>query len=102
VERASAPDWLAARLGVATPEVATVVYHSIVLQYLDQPSRDRLHDVLATAGARASADAPLAWLRMEPGGEQAEVRLTMWPGGAERLVAATSFHGRDVRPIAPS
>jgi hypothetical protein len=80
--------------------VATVVYHSIVLQYLDQTSRDRVAAAIAAAGARASVAAPFAWLRMEPGGEQAEVRLTLWPDGGERLVATTGFHGRDVRWLA--
>jgi hypothetical protein len=55
-----------------------------------------LRAALEDAGTRASRTAPRAWLRMEPGGEQAEVRLTCWPGGEERLVATTSFHGRAV------
>jgi hypothetical protein len=97
VERASAVDWLPARLAHARPGVATVVFHSIALQYLDRASRERALGAIADAGARATANAPVAWLRMEPGGEQAEVRLTVWPGGAERLVATTGFHGRPVR-----
>ena len=99
VECANGADWLAGRLAHATPGVATVVYHSIVIQYFDQPSRDRFAATLAEAGARATDAAPLAWVRMEPGGEQAEVRLTLWPDGQERLVATTGFHGRDVRPV---
>lgn len=97
VERASAVDWLPARLAAARPGVATVVFHSIALQYLDRKSREEALGAIADAGARATADAPVAWLRMEPGGDQAEVRLTVWPEGRERLVAATGFHGRPVR-----
>jgi len=97
VERASAVGWLPTRLAAARPGVATVVFHSIALQYLDRSSRERALGAIADAGRRATADAPVAWLRMEPGGEQAEVRLTVWPGGSERLVAATGFHGRPVR-----
>ena len=97
VEQASAADWLPARLAHARPGVATVVFHSIALQYLDRASRERTLDAIAEAGAHATQDAPVAWLRMEPGGEQAEVRLTVWPGGSERLVATTGFHGRPVR-----
>lgn len=97
VERANGADWLATRLADPSPGLATVVYHSIVLQYLDGESRDRFVDTLAEAGARASHRAPLAWLRMEPGGEQAEVRLTLWPGGVEHLIATTGFHGQPVR-----
>jgi len=99
VDRASAPDWLAQRLAAPAAGVATVVYHSIVLQYLDQPSRDRVRAAIDDAGARATTRAPFAWLRMEPGDEQAEVRLTCWPGGAERLVATTGFHGGGVRVV---
>jgi hypothetical protein len=97
VERASAVDWLPARLASARPGLATVVFHSIALQYLDRKSREEALGAIADAGVRATADAPVAWLRMEPGGEQAEVRLTLWPGGNERLVATTGFHGRPVR-----
>ena len=97
VERASAADWLPARLVTARPGTATVVFHSIALQYLDRTSREGALGAIADTGARATADAPVAWLRMEPGGEQAEVRLTVWPGGRERLVATTGFHGRGVR-----
>jgi hypothetical protein len=109
VDRADAPDWLAARLAEPVPGVATVVYHSIVLQYLGRERRQRLVEILTEAGKRASARAPLAWLGMEPGREQreawarfapaaggTEVRLTAWPGGHERLLARASPHGRPV------
>jgi hypothetical protein len=109
VERADAADWLAARLAGRTPGVATVVYHSIVLQYLPRERRRRLVEVLTAAGERADASAPLAWLHMEPGREQGaawlrfgpargatEVRLTLWPGGREQLIATASAHGRPV------
>jgi hypothetical protein len=97
IDRAGAPEWTAAQLAAPVAGVATVVFHSIVIQYLDEPSRDRFREALEDAGARATLDAPLAWLRMEPGGEQAEIRLTSWPQGKERLVATASYHGRDVR-----
>jgi hypothetical protein len=96
VEQANGADWLETRLARPAHGMATVVYHSIVLQYVDEASRDRMSAAIAAAGERASAAAPFAWLRMEPGGDQAEVRLTLWPGGEDRLLATTSFHGRDV------
>jgi len=97
VERASAVDWLPRRLAAARPGVATVVFHSIAIAYLERAARGQALGAIADAGARATRNAPIAWLRMEPGGEQAEVRLTVWPGGDERLVATTGFHGRGVR-----
>jgi hypothetical protein len=57
----------------------------------------QLVDVLSRAGKTATKAAPLAWLRMEPGSDQADVRLTIWPDGEERMIATTSFHGGDIR-----
>lgn len=96
VERAAASDWVADRLDRPTPGVATVAVHSIVLQYLSPASRRRFREAVAAAGARASAEAPLAWLRMEPGGDRAELRLTSWPGGDERLLATAGYHGHPI------
>lgn len=97
VERAEAVAWLGARLAAPAVGLATVVFHSIVLQYLEKEQRARLRALVADAGGRARAAAPLAWLRMEPGGAQAEVRLTLWPGGEERLLATAAFQGGGVR-----
>ncbi|MEQ1786779.1 MAG: DUF2332 domain-containing protein [Acidimicrobiales bacterium] len=96
VDRADAAEWAAARLAVATPGMATVVVHSIVLQYLSHGTRERFRNAVRGAGVAATEAAPLAWLRMEPGGERAEVRLTTWPGGEERLVATAGYHGRPI------
>ena len=93
VERADLGEWAAARLADPVPGVATVVAHSIVWQYVPRASRDRLRAALAEAGARATADAPLAWLRMEPAGPVADVRLTTWPGGEEEVLATAEYHG---------
>ena len=44
-------------------------------------------------------DAPLAWLRMEPGddpAEAAELKLRVWPGDDEQLLALTGYHGHPV------
>jgi hypothetical protein len=97
VEKADAAEWLDRTLADVNPGAATVVFHSIVAQYMTESSHNHLADVLRRAGSAANKAAPLAWLRMEPGADQAEVRLTMWPGGEERILAATSFHGRDIR-----
>jgi hypothetical protein len=97
VEAAPAADWLAARLADKRGGRATVVYHSIVMQYLDVAENERLGEVFAEAGSRASRTAPLARLALEPGGEEAELRLTTWPGGEERLLATSGYHGRPVR-----
>lgn len=76
--------------------MATVVFHSIVMQYLDVDEKERLRGIFEEAGARASQTAPLARLALEPGGEVAELRLTTWPGGEERLLATSGYHGRPI------
>jgi hypothetical protein len=100
VDRADASAWLREQL--ATPEAGTalVVYHSVVWQYLDEQTRAALTAQLREAGAGATREAPLAWLRLEPHPETyapAELRLTLWDGrsGAPRevLLATTGFHG---------
>jgi hypothetical protein len=109
VERAEALAWLERRLAEPAAGVATVVFHSIVVQYLEPEARAALRALLDRAGARASAGAPLAWLRMEPPEREpaagdparglAEIRLTRWPGGAEALLGHAGYHGRPVRLV---
>jgi hypothetical protein len=98
VHAADAVDFVQAR---AAPRegVATVVYHSIFWQYLPAPTAAALRQAIAVQGARATASAPLAWLRMEPvEGAPApiELRLTLWPGGEERRLAVVQAHGATV------
>jgi hypothetical protein len=100
VEQADAGDWVEAQLSVARPGVVTVVYHSIVWQYLSPQKRAHIQHTIERAGAMATGGAPVAWLRMEPGRDprkSAEVRVTRWPDGRERVVARTGYHGRPVR-----
>lgn len=100
VDASDAAEWVASRLSASHDGVATVVFHSIVMQYLGDETRARVVDTLADAGQRASRAAPLAWLRMEPADRGMEIRLTSWPGGVERLVASAGAHGRPVRWLA--
>lgn len=97
VERADAVDWLGRRLAVPRPGMVHVVYHTIMWQYLPSESQAAGEALLRAAGARASADAPLAWLRLEGDGSDqagAALRLTIWPSGSDRLLARADFHGR--------
>lgn len=86
----------AERLGEPQSCLATVIFHSVFFQYMPPASQTALIDTLAKAGAKASPEAPLAWLRMEPAaGNLAlmELRLTLWPDGGERLLATAHPHG---------
>ena len=97
VDEADAGAWVETQLAAAAPGLATVVSHSIVLQYLPRESFRRMRSALETAGADASADAPLHWLRMEPAGEFADIRLRSWPGGDDVVLGTTGYHGPPVR-----
>jgi hypothetical protein len=82
------------------PGMASVLYHSVVWSYLSDETRAAIQDSVRIAGESASADAPFAWLRMEPSMAGAsgamEVRLTTWPGGVERGLARVHPHGAKV------
>ena len=96
IEQADAADWVEACLAARPAGLATVLYHSIVWQYLPLGTQRRIEAALARAGEVARANTPLAWLRMEPApdGSQTELRLTTWPGAREQLLAHADFHGR--------
>jgi hypothetical protein len=65
--------------------------------YLSDEERDALVQNIEEAGRRATADAPLAWLRMEPATqERADLHLTTWPGGETRHLARVGYHGTPV------
>jgi hypothetical protein len=96
IERAAGAAWLRDRLAESRPGQATLVYHSIVMQYMDEDERAEFKGHLKAAGEKATADAPLGWLRLEPAGELAEVRLCTWPGGEDRHLALAGYHGTPV------
>ena len=93
VERADGRDWVERELAQPAAGTATVVFHSVVMPYLSHEEREAFAATVTAAGERATEQAPLARLQMEYGGEQAELRLTLWPGGEERLLATCGFHG---------
>ncbi len=97
IDAEDAGSWVPARLSEPDDGRATVVFHSIVLQYLAPASRRRFVGAIERRGDAASVDRPLAWLRMEPAGPVADLRLTTWPGGSTEVLAEVGYHGRPVR-----
>lgn len=88
-----AGDWVARELAAPAPGVATVLFHSVVWWYVPEDERARIDADVRAAGARATRDAPLAWLRMEGASlDHAELRLLLWPGGTDHLLARTHWH----------
>ena len=89
VDRADAADWTEELLAHPVQGAGTVVFHSSVMQFLGERGRSRILETLERAGSRATEDAPIAHLRIEPDRPTNALRLTTWPGGRDRVVART-------------
>jgi hypothetical protein len=83
VERIGAADFLERELATRRDDVATVVYHSVFMQYVSEPERERIAAAIAGAG--------VFYLRMEPAYPLFEIRLN------EELLGTCWAHGTGVR-----
>jgi hypothetical protein len=107
VERADAAEWIAAQLAARAGDAAMIVYHSIFLQYPPREARAAIVETIEAAGAASTAQAPLAWVRLEPEAVTDGVRdslrmvidLTTWPGGERRVLGYTDGHVRSVEAL---
>ncbi|MEN2748920.1 DUF2332 domain-containing protein [Sphingomonas sp. T9W2] len=92
-----AVDWLRDRLAEPQPAgVSRVLMHSVVWQYLGDTRRAAITAMMDAAAARATADRPLAWVRMEPDRvlQRQELLVQSWPGhGTRRMLATAHAHG---------
>jgi len=98
IDECGAGDWLEGELADAAEGSCTVVYHSSFWLYLPAEEKQRVRELIEARGARATPQTPLAWLRHEDGEVPAsvEVRLRLWPGDDEQLLAMGHPHGRRV------
>jgi hypothetical protein len=99
VVRAGAGDFLE---GLAPERGAvTVVWHSVMIQYLPDEEAARVHRHVEAAGAAATRDAPVAHLAFEPP-EGTHIQgtplltLRLWPGGERRVLGEGPPHGLPV------
>lgn len=100
VDAGDAADWIEARLGLAAPAGETrAVIHSVAFQYFPEEVQGRVARAIERAGAGASADSPLAWLRFEklPDDAHYSLRLSLWPSGEETLLAWAHPHASSIR-----
>ncbi|WP_432938668.1 DUF2332 domain-containing protein [Kribbella sp. CA-253562] len=80
-------------------EHVTVVWHSVMWQYLTRADQAAADEAIAALGERASASAPLARLCLEPMRRTPEapyeflVVLQTWPGGVRRILGHAAPHG---------
>jgi len=101
MDQADAAEWTEAHLDPA-PErgAARVLTHAIAFQYFPGETKRRIAEHTERVGARATAEAPFAWLRleMEPeSGDAPVLRLRLWPGGEDEVLAIGHLHGEKVR-----
>ena len=79
------------------PGATTVVWHSVMLQYLPAEEQTAMVARIEELGEQATAAMALAHLRLEPetrGGRHAFfVVLRTWPGGEERVLGTAHPHG---------
>jgi hypothetical protein len=99
IERADAADWVRTKLREPAASSATVLYHSIMWQYLSSETQADIRASLERAGDRATSAAPLAWLRFEPSNpvSRPELRMTLWPGARDVRLAIAHPHGSSVQ-----
>lgn len=96
VERIGAADFVERELSWPRPGLATVVYHSVFMQYVDDASRARIADAIERARNNAARTAPVHHLFLEPAKETFEVRLD------GHLIATAAAHGTHVRWLVSS
>jgi hypothetical protein len=97
IDAESAAEWVAREI-VPKPGFATLLFHSVMWWYVPEAERVRVAERMEAAGARATRDAPIGWLRMEGARiEETELRLRLWPDGNDALLATAHWHGAEVR-----
>ncbi|MEQ1865809.1 MAG: DUF2332 family protein [Micropepsaceae bacterium] len=102
LDKADAGDWLEQQLRAPVSGVATIVAHSIAWQYFSKETSRHGERALREAGARASAEAPLARVALEhyAPDKPPALMVTQWPGGETRTLANAHAHGAWVEWLA--
>ncbi|MGB3795024.1 MAG: DUF2332 domain-containing protein [Alteraurantiacibacter sp.] len=81
--------------------VTRTLFHTVMWQYLPPATRKRISVAMEAAGKGATAQTPLAWIRVETNRETFKHELTVryWPGGGEEwiLLAESHPHGAWVK-----
>lgn len=84
------------------PGAVTVIWHSVMTQYLPTTEQTALDAAFADLGARATAAAPVVRLAFEPrlvqssNGVLFALDLQLWPGGEVLRLASAHPHGDSV------
>ncbi|WP_229956180.1 DUF2332 domain-containing protein [Parasphingorhabdus litoris] len=105
LQGSGADDWMIEQLAKPqTAGVTRVLVHSIVWQYIPIAGRERIKLAMEEAGARATAERPLAWLSLEANREtyRHELIVRHWPkedgaGGEPVKLGEAHAHGAWVK-----
>lgn len=100
VDAADACSWVAEHAADPESGRTTVIFHSIMLPYLDLEERARFTRLVRARGEAADPDRPFAWVALEPSdADSSVVHLTceQWPAHRRELLATTNPHGTNVR-----
>ena len=102
IEPLPAADFVARELRAPQLGCTTVLMHSVVWQYIAAAEQTAIASSMEAAGARATADSPLAWLRFEPPAADGpvELRCRIWPDGGDRLLARCHPHAARIEWLA--
>ena len=99
-DTSDAAEWLDAQFSKIADDEPVLIFHSIVWQYFSQETKDNFREVFAKHAQRRTSSST-AWLRMEPFGPTADLRIDMWKHGASlthnHVLATSSYHGLGTR-----
>jgi hypothetical protein len=97
IEKCDAAEFVHAMLSRPVQDgICRVLFHTVVWQYVPEPSRIEIEMAMAAAGASATDFHPLAWIKVETNRQtfRHELRCRYWPGGEEEvLLGEAHAHG---------
>jgi hypothetical protein len=99
IEESDAIDWLATRFANLRTGHLHLIENTVAWQYFPNSSQARGLELIEQAGARATAETPLAWFSMEnngdaTGGAGEALTLRLGPGDTSLHLGRVDFHGR--------
>jgi hypothetical protein len=99
VDQASADEWITQQLA-RTNGHATLIFHSIVWQYLGTQTQNKLKLAIYNAGKTATTTHPIVWARMEPAGAVADIQVDVFDGSSAEprhfRLAEIGYHGQNM------
>jgi len=100
-DQKDAAEWIHQQFENISFDEPVLIFHSIVWQYLSQKTKDAFREAVNNHCTRRSA--PTGWLRMEPAGPVADLRIDIWQGTkkthGDQVIADSSYHGIGTRSI---